>query len=637
MRRQISQVSRRTFIKSGLTMGGAAYLGVRSTQAGRRRRRKKRGDDGRNGNSTPFDFVPFTRSMPVPPVIEPISAAGRGLNPPPGSDNRRPFDERAIFHGIAPEYHPAHPAHAADWQDPRYSEKHFYLNIEETHAEIIPGVDTPVFSYNGMTPGPTFIARFREPFVVRVANHIESECSVHLHGSHTPAHADGYPDFYVLPEESRDYYYPNIVQRRFVDGEETDEFDISEVPSTMWYHDHGMDLTGFNVSRGLAGFYLMVDDLEEELMASGVLPDLFSTDGLYDIPIVIQDQKFNRDGSLEYDFLDHNGRLGDVFVVNGKAQPRFQVERRKYRFRILNGSNARVYNLRLTSGLDFLQIGKDSWLLPEPFVRRDITMWSGERADVIIDFRDAPDEVYLENWMEQKDGRGPDRVRSRARTPLLKFDVVGPARRDDITVDIGTPLREHHPIQPSEITVTREFEFDRSNGAWTMNGEFFNPRRADAVPRLGGAERWIFVSKSGGWGHPIHMHLTGAQTQRVDGRRPALFGRNGFKEDMVVLDDDTDEVEVFYRFATFTGPYAFHCHTVEHEDMRMMGAFDPAPAGGKSPLDGRRPISAEISGIPEDLHVEGLFEEVGDVDRLEGRGVGFPKYKRGGERYPPED
>lgn len=580
--------------------------------------------------------------MPIPPRIAPISTLGGGLNPAPGSDNERPFEERTVFHGIAPEFDPTHPDHRDDWHDPRYTEKHFQLNIEEAHAQIIPGVDTPIFSYNGESPGPTFIARFREPFVVRVTNNIESECSIHQHGGHNPAHSDGYPDFYVLPHEKRDYYYPNVISRAFEHGVETDEFDRSDMPSTMWYHDHAMDLTGFNVSRGLSGFYLMVDDGEEELMTTGVLPDLFSTDGLYDIPIVIQDQKFNHDGTLEYDFLDHNGRMGDVFVVNGKAQPRFQVERRKYRFRILNGSNARVYNLRLTSGLKFLQLGKDSWFLPEPLVQRDITSWPGERADVIIDFRDAPDEVFLENWMEQENGRGPDRVSSKARTPLLKFDVVGPTRRGDITVDLGTQLREHHSIEDSEISTTRKFEFDRGNGAWQVNGEFFNPRRADAVPRLGAVERWIFINKSGGWAHPIHVHLCCAHTQRINGRRPALFGRDGFKEDLIALGRNST-AEAYYRFSTFTGPYVLHCHAMEHEDMRMMATFDPTPAGEQSPLNGQRPVPSEISGMPDDPHVleeihhEGLFEKVGDVNRLRGRGVGFPKYKPGGERYPPED
>ena len=98
----------------------------------------------------------------------------------------------------------------------------------------------------------------------------------------------------------------------------------------MWYHDHAMDITGHNVAVGLAGFYIVSDALEDDMIARNVLPEI---DGEFDIPMVFQDQRLNVDGSIFYDFLDHNGRLGDIWVVNGVAQPKLHVKRRKYRFR----------------------------------------------------------------------------------------------------------------------------------------------------------------------------------------------------------------------------------------------------------------------------------------------------------------
>jgi FtsP/CotA-like multicopper oxidase with cupredoxin domain len=265
--------------------------------------------------------------------------------------------------------------------------------------------------------------------------------------------------------------------------------------------------------------------------------------------------------------------LGDTFIVNGAVQPRFVVERRKYRFRILCASNARVFTLRLSTGQPFLQVGNDAWLLPFAMLRPELLLTPAKRADVIIDFTNAPEEVFLENWMLQDDGRKPDGIADRP-TPLVKFVVQGAPARNDATVDVNTPLRPHIPILPEEIEFTRAFNFGRSQGVWTVNNELYDGQRVDAVPRLGSAERWILRNSSGGWWHPIHIHLESHQIQRVNGRAPDPWDR--FKVDTSILEDGT-EIEVFMRFRTFQGPFVFHCHNLEHEDMRMMQTVDPRP------------------------------------------------------------
>jgi FtsP/CotA-like multicopper oxidase with cupredoxin domain len=319
---------------------------------------------------------------------------------------------------------------------------------------------------------------------------------------------------------------------------------------------------------GCAGFFLYQDDLESSLIDSNVLPQ-----AAYDVPMAIADRAFNADGTMYYDFLDHDGMLGDTFIVNGAVQPRFVVERRKYRFRILCASNARVFTLRLSTGQPFLQVGNDAWLLPFAMLRPELLLTPAKRADVIIDFTNAPEEVFLENWMLQDDGRKPDGIADRP-TPLVKFVVQGAPARNDATVDVNTPLRPHIPILPEEIEFTRAFNFGRSQGVWTVNNELYDGQRVDAAPRLGSAERWILRNSSGGWWHPIHMHLESHQIQRVNGRAPDPWDR--FKVDTSILEDGT-EIEVFMRFRTFQGPFVFHCHNLEHEDMRMMSVFDPRP------------------------------------------------------------
>ena len=153
----------------------------------------------------------------------------------------------------------------------------------------------------------------------------------------------------------------------------------------------------------------------------------------------------------------------------------------------------------------------------------------------------------------------------------MKFEVVGNRVRNDAKVETGTPIRPHTPILASEIQTTRVFDFGRSNGSWVINNQLYEPTRVDATPKLNTAERWIFNNNSGGWWHPIHVHLESYQVQSINGQRPPLW--ESFKSDTVNLADGTS-AEIFMKFRTFKGPFAFHCHNVEHEDLRMMMNFN---------------------------------------------------------------
>jgi len=184
--------------------------------------------------------------------------------------------------------------------------KYYELRMQFAQHEIIPGVKTPLLTYDGTYPGPTFRARVGQPVVVRAYNDLNIETSIHLHGGHNPAHSDGYPNFYVLPGRARDYFYTNTVP--MLNGQP----DFSESPSTMWYHDHAMDIAASNVWHGLSGFFLTTDQLEQDLIDQNVLPA-----EQYDIPLSLQDRRFRADGTLFYDPLDHNGTLGDIWVTSG--------------------------------------------------------------------------------------------------------------------------------------------------------------------------------------------------------------------------------------------------------------------------------------------------------------------------------
>jgi FtsP/CotA-like multicopper oxidase with cupredoxin domain len=569
-RRRVPRVacSRRGFLYSSVASALAASTWLKSVH-GQTKGTKSPKDGSKTSPSpvpgdssgVPFAIRPFEAELPIPEVIQPVGVG------------QAPYTPGEVEHGIAPEF-----ANLAQWE--RMPTKYYSLDIREAVHEFIPGVQTPVWTYGGSVPGPTFRSRIGEPAVVRFRNLLPVEQSVHLHGGHLPAHADGYPTFYTLPGKARDYFYPNTVPLH------NGELDFSEAPSTAWYHDHAMDIAGHNVYMGLAGLHLYRDDLESNLIDMHVLPG-----DAYDIPLVLMDRKFNADGTLAYDFLDHNGQLGNVHLVNGKVQPKLVVERRKYRFRVCDAANARFYMLRLSSGQPFLQICNDSWMLPKALLRNEVFLSMGNRADLVIDFSNAPSELYLENVIQQTDGRGPDgkyiygngageMKYAEQPTRLLKFEVVGSPVANDARVAENTPLRPHTAIRADEIEVTRRFEFDRKNGAWVINGKFFDPGRADAVPRLGSAERWILTNGGGGWWHPVHIHLESHQLQKISGRVPPEWLR--YKSDTTVLGPN-DEAEIFMKFRTFPGPFAFHCHNLEHEDMRMMGVVDPRVKRVKEP------------------------------------------------------
>lgn len=638
-----------------------------------------------------FGYTPFTQPLFIPRVLTPLTTRdGNRLSPEPGAYPRGhgqtsagptapTHDFADVAHGIAPEFGRG----PAEWNNfnsgfsrGNTHEQEFGLITEETTHRFVPGgPDTPIFSYrdatqapgSGTTPGPTIVAEYLAPVVLRNSNRLtrdrsgvnttqhDIETSIHLHGSHGTAHADGFPEFYVLAGESRDYYYPNIGPKlsdpaTLVAPVRGGEFDPAWIPSTLWYHDHAMDITGYNVTRGLAGFYLVFDERERQLADRGVTPAIGAVDSFgnpLDVGLALQDQRFNADGTLFYDFLDHNGRLGDVFTVNGLVQPKHKVERRKYRFRILNASNARIYEIRLSTRQKMSLIGTDSWLLPRAIEVESFQIAQGQRHDVIIDFRDAPDEVYLENILVQTDGRGADRVDpTKERDLLLKFEVSGSNSAEPRCVD-GTVIRGFAGIDPdgqfsfhraNEIVGTRRFAFERSLGAWVINSRFFNPRRADSTPTLGyGAERWLIENGGGGWWHPIHTHLEGFQIKTINGLPPRR--ERQFNSDVVALEGGF-KAEVFMKFRTFTGPYVFHCHAIEHEDMRMMAINDPTPGPlGSSdalathrPLDGTTRIDADISGVvPDCAELEAeqriYFDQAGDVKTVAERGVGFPDCK----------
>jgi FtsP/CotA-like multicopper oxidase with cupredoxin domain len=454
--------------------------------------------------------------------------------------------------------------------------------LHSFHPDLPP---SSIWGYEGITPGPTFVAEANTTVVVRFKNGLPENDpvgiglpinAIHRHGGFQAPEDDGHAADFFPCGASRDYVF-------FHPPED----------STLWYHDHSLDITAENVCRGLSGFYLIFDEKDSLAGELDPNPDAFRLPGRmvdgqrkYDIPLVFQDRLFDGRGLIAYDSFDHNGFIGDKFTVNGKIQPFFDVEPRKYRFRFLNGSNARQYEFVLRDApgskvnlpFDYV-IGTDDRLLENPLPGiAAFRIAPAERVQVVIDFsKYAGKEIYLVNRLEQKEGRKPEGVVEPG-TPIVKFRV-GTGKVDDPS-QVPASLRlipadeKPEAVLARGVKVRREFKFNRQGGAWAINGQLYDENRIDAKPIEDEWEIWAFES-GGGWEHPVHVHLSNFFIISRNGKAPPLLERG--QKDTVVVGGKRGSVEVLIKFSGFTGRYLMHCHTTEHEDARMMLNFEVQP------------------------------------------------------------
>jgi FtsP/CotA-like multicopper oxidase with cupredoxin domain len=323
-----------------------------------------------------------------------------------------------------------------------------------------------------------------------------------------------------------------------------------------------MDHTGENLFRGLAGFYIIED---EEELALG-LPR-----GPFDVPLMLQDRAFTADGAFTYDTGRHFGFEGDVMLVNGIPWPKMEVSTRKYRFRFLNGSNARLFQLALSTRDPFTLIATDGGLLPAPVLLATLPLAMAERAEVVIDFRryEPGTQLFLLNTLEKP-----------LFAPILRFDVIKREADDSVVPPrLSDPGFLERPTTATTRTWSFRAGFSLREGpppiVWTINGQRFDPNRIDATIHSGEPEVWRIRNEAPirflGRPHPAHVHLAHFQILERNGK-PPLPHERGWK-DTVALDGG-EEVVLLLRFEQFRGRYMLHCHNLEHEDHSMMARID---------------------------------------------------------------
>ncbi|WP_261128870.1 multicopper oxidase family protein [Bacillus sp. Marseille-Q3570] len=464
--------------------------------------------------------------------------------------------------------------------------------------------DTIIWGYQGIYPGPLIEVEKKQNVQVKWMCDLPGEMLlpldktvhgahpptpevrtvVHLHGAKVRPENDGYPDAWFTTNfnqvgpffTTEIYEYPN------------------DMDATMlWYHDHAIGITRLNIYAGLAGMYIIRDKNERNLN----LPE-----GKYEIPLLIQDRAFNPDGTLFYPAKpgDQNPPVfpsvvpeffGDTILVNGKVWPYLEVEPRKYRLRMVNGSNARFFRLSLSNGASFYQIGTDGGLMEYPVEIKEFLLSPGERIDVIVDFSLYKNQtITLKNTAKAPFPEG-DALDPSTTGQIMQFKITIPITGIDTSV-IPKYLRKIKWLVEKKAMKERFLTLVHLKDEYGRPLMLLDDKRWDdpitEKPGLGTIEIWNFINISED-SHPIHLHLIqfqilSRQSFDVDfynetgelkftgEKEGPLKTEKGWKD--VVNAHPGEVTRIIGKFQPYAGRYVWHCHMLEHEDQEMMRPYE---------------------------------------------------------------
>lgn len=472
------------------------------------------------------------------------------------------------------------------------------LTATPAKMQLLPGEKTNVYQYESRLLkgdkgsleklpdtylGPIIHVKPGQKIRVRFKNQLPDESVIHWHGLHISPEMDGHPMYAI--DKGEEYIY---------------EFTVNNRPGSYWFHPHPDQITGPQVYYGLAGMFI-VEEKNKNIPS-----------GEYDMPLVLQDRILDNNNQLVY--LDDSrmarmrGFLGDQMFVNGKANREMKVKKGAYRFRVLNGSNSRIYKLAWSDGSNITAIGTGGGLLEEPENRPYIMLAPGERVDIWKNFSDMEGgkEVVLKSLRfdpgtsmgmgGMMGGRmsASQGVENGTEIDLFAFQVTN---EGGFERELPSKLSEVEEIEENEavnVNQPRRFHFTFEHMQWVINGETFEMKEVAEWEKvkLNTTEVWEFVNGNDGGGmgmmdnmmqmpHPVHLH--GLQFQIIDRDISGVsastwatvkegFIDKGWQDTFLLLPGM--KVKAIMRFRDFTGIYVYHCHNLEHEDMGMMRNFE---------------------------------------------------------------
>lgn len=388
--------------------------------------------------------------------------------------------------------------------------------------------------YNGTLPGPNFVVRRGDAVAVPFTNNLDAETTVHWHGLIVPTAEDGQPHEAIAPN-----------------GTHTYAFTVKQRAGMSWYHPHPHLATASQVAYGLAGGFIIRDSVEDALSVPSEA---------YEVPLVIRDANVDKAGNLSYNGKA-SGFTGNIALVNGTRDAALGVDQTWYRFRILIGSNSRLFNLTLSNGATFRLIGNDGGLLPTAVDVPAMELSPGERVDVLVDCSGlaATQTVGL---VDTNSGWTLLRLTGSGKPGGFGAVATVPAAGEGLSSD-GPTFGDIAPV------TTRLFSFD---GMTRINGVVYDMALNSFNVPAGDVEDWVFRT-NGNAPHPVHVHGASFKVMSRDGGRRRLFPwEEGWKDTVLLHDRET--VTVRLRFDSgYKGRYLLHCHKLEHEDAGMMLNF----------------------------------------------------------------
>ena len=458
--------------------------------------------------------------------------------------------------------------------------KVFRLEAKPGMSEIVAGTSTPTWGYNGSLLGPTIRVRRGDDIRIKVGNALPEMTTVHWHGMHLPANMDGGPHQPIMPGDTW-----------------TAEYTIKQQAATLWYHPHPHGTTSRHAYRGLSGLLIVDDDQSDQ-------HDLPNRYGIDDVPLIVQDKRFTSDHVLDETDREDVGLIGDTAVVNGISGPTFTATTRRVRFRILDGSTMRLFNLAFSDRREFTIIGSDGGLLDRPVTETSVYLSPGERVEIVVDLQ--PEEtvtlraVGFPDNLEVDDDDAPD---FGLKDEFDLVTIVGPHAAAPVPAALPTGLNPtlRTPARPAATAKKRTFDLE-----WfQINNRLMDITRVDDTVDVDTDEIWTIANKDN-WIHNFHVHDTQFRVLSLDktSTTPLI---DGWKDTILLAPGAVATIAL--RFTDYTStrwPYMYHCHLMFHEDQGMMGQFvvvkpgqKPSPAIGSGLEHEMGPKPSNSRSAPE--------------------------------------
>jgi len=459
----------------------------------------------------------------------------------------------------------------------------------------------------------------------------------HLHGAEVASQYDGGPEHWWT---STGIHGPNYNTYTATDSNAAIYYyNNAQEPNTLWYHDHALGMTRINVMSGLAGFYLLRDPLNS---FDQYLTTTFQY-GVAEIPIAIQDRTFQTNGELWFPNVGINPTIhpywfpeffGNTIMVNGRVWPNLDVTPGWYRFRLLDGSNARFYTLGFDNKMPFTVIGEDGGFLQAPATVTSITIAPGERADILVQFTAAMlnSKIILTNSAKAPFPNGAA-VDPQTTAQIMQFTVkptgtavtqgvatapVFPVPLNPTLPGVVFPTLSRTPTTKIRYITLKEIMGAAGPVMVTINGQYYDGTVTE-TPKNGIVEEWVIINLTPD-AHPIHTHLATFQLVSRQAFQAAKYTKDwlnlnalggpppfrprtyipielsptaylqgktvtptptemGWKDTIQMNPGEVTTIRIrftqqdgtAYPFDPSLGPgYVWHCHIIDHEDNEMM-------------------------------------------------------------------